>query len=295
MTKKMSTSRKAFIIFNYIFCISIGLLCIMPVVHILAVSLSSKNAVFSGHVYFWPVEFNLDAYKVVVRDSQFFVSYFVSIKRAVLGWMIQITMIVLASYPLYLRKSLFPARQFFVWYFLITMFFNGGMIPTYLIVDATGLIDSIWALVLPGAVPIFSIILMKNFMKGIPDEIMESAFIDGAGHMITLFRMIIPLSKACIATVSLFSVLFHWNAWFDGMIYIKSMSLKPLQTYMRSIVVVDVFMEDGATDLQDIMANVTADSANGAKIFLALVPIMIIYPFLQKHFAKGIVLGSVKG
>jgi putative aldouronate transport system permease protein len=263
--------------------------------HVFAVSLSSKNAVFSGHVSFWPVEFHLNSYIIVIRDQQFFMSYFVSIRRAMLGWVIQLTMTVLAAYPLYLKRSTFPAQPFFIWYFLITMFFSGGLIPTYLVVQATGLINTIWALVLPTAVPIFYIILMKNFMKGIPDSLMESAFIDGAGHMTTLLRIILPLSKACVATVSLFCILGHWNAWFDGMIYIKSMPLKPLQTYLRSIIIVDAAIADSALDMEDIIANVTADSANGAKIFLALIPIMCIYPFLQKHFAKGIVLGSVKG
>lgn len=290
----MSIGRRAFIAFNYVFCIVVAILCILPVTHILAVSLSSKNAVFSGHVHFWPVEFTLDPYRIVIRDHQFFVSYSVSIYRAALGWIIQLSMTVLAAYPLYLKRSMFPAQPLFIWYFMITMFFSGGMIPTYLVVSATGLIDSIWALVIPGAVPIFNIILMKNFMKGIPDSLAESAFIDGAGHVTTLVKIIIPLSKACIATVSLFCILGHWNAWFDGMIYIKKMSLKPLQTYLRSVIIVDSVVEEGAVEMEDIIANITADSTNGAKIFLALIPIMCIYPFLQKHFAKGIVMGSVK-
>jgi putative aldouronate transport system permease protein len=295
MEHNAGIGRKAFVIFNYIFCIFVAIACIMPLLHLLAVSLSSKNAVFSGHVLFWPVEFTLDSYRIVVRDSQFFNSYLVSICRAALGWFIQLTMTVLAAYPLNLKKSMFPARQLFVWYFMLTMFFSGGLIPTYLVVEATGLIDSIWALVLPGAVPIFNIILMKNFMKGLPDSLMESAYIDGASHFTTLLRIIIPLCKASIATVSLFCILWHWNAWFDGMIYIKNMALKPLQTYLRSIIIVDSSVSDAALELEEIIDNVTADSANGAKIFLALIPIMCIYPFLQKYFTKGIILGSVKG
>ncbi|MDW7656436.1 MAG: carbohydrate ABC transporter permease [Bacillota bacterium] len=297
MVQGKGTGRKIFINANYFLCALTAIACILPVIHILAISLSSKQAVFSGHVTFWPVETTLDSYRVVVRDMQFFVSYWVSIKRAGLGWLIQLTMTVLAAYPLCLKKSTFPARQYFVWYFLITIFFNGGLIPTYLVVKGTGLIDHIWALLLPGAVPVFNIILMKNFMKGIPDSLMESAFIDGSGHFITLIKIMIPLSKACIATVSLFCILGHWNAWFDGMIYISSMSLKPLQTYLRSVIIVNDYVAEGYTSsyLQDIIDNVTSDSSNGAKIFLALIPIMCIYPFLQKHFAKGIVVGSVKG
>lgn len=295
MVSDQNLGRKAFIVLNHAFCLLMAILCILPVVHILAVSLSSKNAVFSGHVLFWPVELTLDSYRIVVRDAQFFTSYLVSVYRAALGWFVQLSMTVLAAYPLYLKKSMFPARQFFIVYFMITMFFGGGLIPTYLVVDGTGLIDSIWSLVIPAAVPIYHIILMKNFMKSLPDSLMESAYIDGASHFTTLLRIIIPLCKASLATISLFCILDHWNAWFDGMIYIKRMSLKPLQTYLRSVIIVESAVSDSSSLLEDIIANVTADSANGAKIFLALIPIISIYPFLQKHFAKGIVLGSVKG
>lgn len=292
MAKQISAGRKTFIVFNYIFCCVIAVTCILPVVHIFSVSFSSKNAVFSGHVTFWPLEFTLDSYRLITRDNQFFVSYYVSGIRALLGWLVNITMTVLAAYPLHLKRDRFPAQKFFIWFFVATMFFNGGMVPTYLVVRYTGLIDTIWALVIPTAVPVFNIILMKNFMREIPESLMESAFMDGASHFTVMLRIIVPLSKAAIATVSLFSILGHWNAWFDGMIYIKNMSIKPLQTYLRSIIIEDV--RDGIVELDELINNVNADSSNGAKIFLALIPIIMIYPFLQKHFAKGIVLGSVK-
>ena len=133
-----------------------------------------------------------------------------------------------------------------------------------------------------------------NFMKGLPEALSESAFIDGAGHFTTLLRIILPLCKPAIATISLFIILQHWNAWFDGMLYIKNQALKPLQTYLRSVVIVDSQVGDSNVYLEDLIANATADGSNGAKIFLALAPIMCVYPFLQKHFAKGLVRGSVK-
>lgn len=175
-----------------------------------------------------------------------------------------------------------------------TMLFSGGMIPIDLVVKSMGLINSIWSLLLPCAVSTYNIILMMNFMKGLPEALSESAFIDGAGHWVTMTRIILPLCLPSIATISLFIVLHHWNAWFDGMIYIKIPELKPLQTYLRSVIIVDADVSDSATFLEDVVANTSADGANGAKIFLALIPIMCVYPFLQKHFAKGLVRGSVK-
>ena len=175
---------------------------------------------------------------------------------------------------------------------MIAMMFSGGMIPTYLVVKGVGLLDTIWVLILPCAVSTYHIILMMNFMKGLPEALSESAFIDGAGHFRTMISILLPLCLPSLATISLFIVLHHWNAWFDGMIYINRMELKPLQTYLRSVLIVDSGVE--SMSLDDAMQEVTADGANGAKIFSAILPIMCLYPFLQKHFAKGIVRGSVK-
>ena len=171
MAIKVSKSRKAFIGLNYVFCILVGLLCIMPVVHILALSFSGRDAVYAGRVNFWPVEFCTDNYNAIMADSQFFTSYRLTIIRAVMGWVIGIIMTVLAAYPMSQRKVNFPARQGFVVYFMIIMLFNGGMIPTYLVVKELGLLDSIWSLLLPSAVSTYNIILMMNFMKSLPDSI----------------------------------------------------------------------------------------------------------------------------
>jgi len=292
--KKMTVSRAVFVVVNYIFCILVTAVCVMPMVHIFALSLSSYGPVVMGKVTFLPMELTWDNYAVVIRDQQFFISYGVSIVRAVLGWLISIILTVLAAYPMSMSEIRFPARRFFVWIFMGTMLFYGGMIPTYLVVNGLGLIDTIWALVLPMAVSTYNIILMMNFMKSLPDEISESAMIDGASHYTIMARIIVPLCKPSIATVSLFIILSHWNAWFDGLIYIRNDALKPLQTYLRTIIISDpsVTFE---SDIYMLMKNITTDATNGAKIFLALIPILIVYPFLQKYFTKGIILGSVKG
>lgn len=287
--------RRSFKVLNYTLCSLIGLMCVLPVIHILALSFSGIDAVVSNKVAFWPVDFTTENYEIVIADLQFFVSYGVSFIRAGLGWFIGIILTVLAAYPMSQSKRTFPARRFFVCFFMGTMLFNGGMIPTYLVVKETGLLNSVWALILPCAFSTYNLILMMNFMKGIPESLTEASFVDGAGHWRNLFQIILPLCKPSIATISLFIILGHWNAWFDGMIYIKDMALKPLQTYLRSIVIVDSAVGDnGGVFLEDMIANASSDGSNGAKIFLAIFPILCIYPFLQKHFAKGIIRGSVK-
>lgn len=294
MIERKSISRRIFVVCNYIFCILLGVVCIAPVVHIIALSFSSIDAVVSNHVSFWPVGFNMDNYNIVVRDRQFFVSYGVTFLRAAIGLVFGLAVTVLAAYPMAQSRFKFPARKLFVIFFMGTMLFSGGMIPNYLAVKNAGILDTIWALIFPCSLSTYNIVLMMNFMKGLPDSISESAFLDGAGHFTTLTRIILPLCKPSIATISLFIIMAHWNAWFDGMVYINNMDLKPLQTYLRSIVIVDASVGDSAVYLEDLIANATSDGANGAKIFLAMIPVLCFYPFFQKYFAKGIVRGSVK-
>jgi len=292
--RKESLSRRIFVVCNYILCFFAGLICLLPLLHILAVSLSSKLAVFSGNVVFTPVDFTFDNYRFVIRDSQFFHAYGVTILRTVLGWLVSIVMLVLAAYPLSLPKQRFGAKTFFTWYFVVIMLFGGGMIPTYLVVNATGLIDTIWALVIPGALSTFNLILMKNYFRSLPEALSEAAYIDGAGHVTTLIKVILPLSMPALASISLFIIMGHWNAYFDGMIYIRDENLKPLQTYLRSVIIVAPSPDDAAS-VESLEQNLTPDATNGAKIFLGLLPIMTLYPFFQKHFAKGIIRGGIKG
>lgn len=292
MRIKVNPARKAFVFFNYIFCIFVGLLCVVPMLHVLALSLSGKDAVFSNKVTLWPVDFNTSNYEIIFRDQQFFTSYKLSIIRALVGWAVSLLTTVLAAYPLSMSRHTFRARQAFVVFFMIAMLFYGGMIPTYIVIKDMGLLNSFWVMILPCAVNTYNIILMMNFMKSLPTALSESAFVDGAGHFRVLFQIILPLCLPSIATISLFIVLQHWNAWFDGMLYIENANLKPLQTYLRSVLIVDSGVEN--LDVDDLAAIVSADGANSAKIFCTMLPIMCVYPFLQKHFAKGIVRGSVK-
>ena len=287
---KETIGERIYTIVVYLLLILISATIILPLLHIISGSFSDPMQLLTGNVSFWPKGFTTSMYEKVLKDASIWKGYLNTILYTVLGTLISVTLTACAAYPLS-RKDLF-GRNIFISLFIFTMFFNGGMIPTYLVIKSMGLLDTLWVLVLPCAVSTYNIILMMNFMKTLPEALSESAFIDGAGHFRTMFSIILPLCLPSLATISLFIVLQHWNAWFDGMIYINNMKLKPLQTYLSSVLIVDSGVEN--ISLEDAMENVTADGANGAKIFCAILPIMCLYPFLQKHFAKGIVRGSVK-
>lgn len=289
---KESLSRKIFVAVNYIFLSVIAIVCIFPMLHILAISFSSKIAVDSGSVVIWPVGFQLDTYNFVMSEPRFYTAFGVSVERTILGIVVGMVLTILASYPISLSKQRFKARGFYAWYIIITMLFSGGLIPCYLIVKQTGLMDSIWALILPGAVSAFNVILLQNFFKEIPFEISESAFIDGAGYWTVLLKILVPLSKPVMATLVLFIAVGQWNSWFDGMIYMNSSSHYPLQTYLQTIVV-DVNLTTQTSI--NLVANITQKNSKSAQIIIAMLPILVVYPFLQKYFTKGIILGSVKG
>lgn len=289
---KESVSRRIFIAVNYIVLVLVAVVCIFPMLHIVALSFSSKSAVNGGMVVVWPVDFTTATYKFVLKEPKFYTSFFISVERTLLGIVVNMLLTILAAYPLSLRKEKFHARGFYAWFFMITMLFGGGLIPTYLAVYNTHLINTVWALIIPGAVPVFNVILLQNFFKELPDEISEAAFIDGAGYWTTLTRILVPLSKPVMATLVLFVAVNHWNSWFDGMIYMNDPSKYPLQTYLQTIVV-QVDMK-AVSSLSDV-ANIAQKNSKAAQIVVAMLPILCVYPFLQKYFTKGIIMGSVKG
>ncbi len=270
----------------------LGFVCLLPVIHIIAFSLSSPAAANSGKVILWPIEFSLDAYTYIMDEPKFGRSFLVSLERVGLGLSISCLLTLLTAYPLSKESTRFRSRTLYVWFFVTTMLFSGGLIPTYMVVRAYGLLDTIWALVLPGAVQVFNITLMLNFFRGLPKELDESAFVDGAGHWTILFRISLPLSLPSLATIALFTMVGHWNAWFDGLIYMNRPEHYPLQTYLQTIVT--------NPDMSRIMnfaelKNISTRTVKTAQIIVAMLPIIAVYPFLQRFFVKGIVLGSVKG
>lgn len=291
---KSSKSRILFQVFNVTIVSVITASCLIPIINLFAYSLSSPNAILANKVFLWPVEFNLKAYEYVMGNANFWSSVFVSLKRVLLGVPINLLFIVLAAYPLSKSKKVFPARKYYIAFFLTAMLFNGGLMPTYFIVSKTGLIDSIWSLILPGAVQIFSVIVLMNFFRGLPGELEESARLDGANQFQILVKIYLPLSKPSLATVTLFSLIEHWNSWFDGLIYSNYTTNYPLQSYLQTLVVSTTNLDFSDVDaMASMMVNDT--NMKAAQIFISVIPLMLIYPFLQHYFATGLTLGSVKG
>lgn len=286
-------SRYLFVVCNYVALTLLALLCLFPLIHVLALSLSSATAAAGGRVVLWPVEFTTNAYEYAMSRPQFVDAFIVSIKRVLLGASVNMILTILVAYPLSKENAVFRARTFYVWFFVITMLFSGGLIPLYMIVRATHLLDSIWALVLPTAVPVFNVVLLLNFFRAIPRDLEEAAFIDGAGHWTILWQIYLPLSKPALATLTLFTIVLHWNSWFDGLIFMNSPANYPLQSYLQTLVQLDLFQLSG-TD-QRLLQLVSNQTLRAAQIFLAAVPILLVFPFLQRYFVKGVVLGSVKG
>ena len=274
----------------------VGFACLFPVLNAMAVSFSDKTSAAMGKVYLWPVNFNLSSYRAILEEKQFLISFMNSVQRVLLGSSINLLMIILMAYPLSKAPAVFRAKRFYIWIIVFTMLFNGGLVPTFLEIKNLQLIDTIWALVLPGAVPVFSVILLMNFFKSVPESLEEAAMVDGATPWYLLWKVFIPLSKAAIATVALFSMVGHWNAFFDGKIYINTLEKLPLQTYIQSLIV-DLNPQQMANMTPEQLAEHAKMSSltfNSAKVVVSMIPILLIYPFLQRYFVKGIVIGAVK-
>ncbi len=296
---KDSISYRIFLIVNSIFLTVISFICIAPFINLLAISFSDKIAVAGGQVTFFPIGFTLVSYDFIMNTSRFSKSLLISVERTLIGVPLNLLLIVLTAYPLSKSKEDFRHRNWFSWFFVITILFNAGLIPTYIIVKTTGLINKIWSLILPGALPVFSMLVVMNYMRSLPKELEEAAYIDGATHVQTLVHVILPVSTPTIATVTLFAFVFHWNSWFDGMIYMNDVNRYPLQTYLQTVVVnPEEFLRnntDMSGNLSKYLALVSARTTSAAQMFLAMVPILLIYPYLQKYFTTGLVMGSVKG
>ncbi len=273
----------------------LGLVCLIPILNSLALSLSDRAIVEAGTVFLVPRKINLTSYGIILEDRQFFRSFLISIERVVLGGIVNFVITLLMAYPLSKERSVFRAREVYIYLLLVTMLFSGGLIPIYMIVNAVGIVDTIWALVLPGAVPVFSVIIMMNFFRQVPKELEEAATVDGARQATILAKIYLPLSVPSIATVTLFSMVGHWNAFFDGLIYMNSPRNYPLQTYIQTLVLGQHDFTRLTVEEIKRMSQTSSKTLNNAKIIVSMIPMMMVYPFLQRYFVKGLVLGSVKG
>ena len=301
---RTTTSRKVFVVFLTVFFLAVCLMCLIPFLHVLALSFSHKIPSLQHTVTLLPLVFNeetqttsvgldLNSYIFLMERDEFVRAFGISVLRTILALGISLTVICLAAYPLSKDKKDFTGRTVYVWFIMVTMFVGGGLVPTYITIQKIGLMNTIWALVLPGCAAPFVIVLLLNFFRGIPKALEEAAALDGAGHFRTFLLLYLPLSLPSLATITLFIIVNNWNAWFDGMIYMSSPKNYPLQTYLQTMI--------SSSSLQmmtraraELLKKISDRTVKSAQIFIAALPMLILYPFLQKFFMSGMVLGSVK-
>lgn len=296
MVENKSFHSRVRITIIYCIVILLGIGCLLPLLNILAISFSGSAAVSANRVGVLPVDFTLTAYNKILSDNQFWHSFMISVVRVVLALLLNLAVTVPMAYAMTKSKKEFRARNVYMNLLIFAMLFNGGMIPTYILVRNLGLLNTIWALVLPGALPIFNVILLMNFFLGIPKSLEEAALIDGANPFQVLIKIMIPCAKPCLATVSLFSIVGSWNDFFSGLIYMQKVENYPIMTYIQSLNVdIQELLKSGASS--STLENVTELSnrnLNAAKIVVAVIPLLMIYPILQKYLITGMVMGSVK-
>jgi len=293
---KMFHSDKAFNAVNLVVMLVLLFIFIWPLWFIVIASIRNPSAVWTGKVILFPIGFNLNAYKEILKYDSIWIGYRNTILYTVLGTIINIFMTICAAYPLS-RKDFVP-RNFFMFMFMLTMYFSGGLIPTYLVVNKLGLMNTIWAMVIPGAVSIYNVIITRTyFINSIPESLQEAAELDGANSLQFLLKIVLPLSKPVIAVIALFYGIGHWNDFFSALLYLNNKQLFPLQTFLRDLLVQNKVSLD-MTGLDAVQAEskmMLAQTIKYGVIVVASVPALCIYPFVQKYFIKGIMIGSVKG
>ena len=291
MVRDRSVSAKVFEAVVHIVMICVVLLTLLPVIHVISISFSSAAAISRGDVGLWPVEFSVSAYTAIFKSGNVPRSFLNSVYYTALGTASNMLLTTMMAYPL--SRTYLTFRKFYNVLVLITMFFSGGLIPTFLTVKSLGLYNTVWAIVLPGAISTWNLIIMRTFFMGLPAELEESAQLDGANDFTIFARIILPLSKASIATIALFYGVGHWNNWFSGMIYFKNSKSYPLQTILRSIVINSEVSDEITVD--EVINSISAEGIKYSTLVVSMVPMMAVYPFIQKYFVKGVMIGSLKG
>lgn len=289
-------SDRAIEILMMIFIIAILIVILYPLYYVLIASVSDPYDVYAGKTFLFPSGFTLEGYARVFREKAIATGYLNSIVYTVLGTLIATALVVMTAYPLS-RKEL-PGRKGIMIFFIITMYFSGGLIPTYLVVAKTGLLDTVWALILPGGVSVFNVIVARTYFESsIPKEMYEAAKIDGCGNMKTFFKIVLPLSKPIIAVMVIFAMVAFWNDWFTALIYMGDKSKYPLQLALRQILIQSQASANAMSGMDGgyAEANRITELIKFASMVVGAVPMLIAYPFVQKHFEKGLMIGAVKG
>ena len=287
---KDSTGYRVFKVVNISALLMIVFVTFYPFLNMVAQSFSSEGNISAGRVNLIPLGFNIDTYKVVMGDALFWTSYKNTVIYTVVGTLISIVLTTTFAYAI--SKRHLKGRSFFIAIAVFTMFFNGGIIPNYVLISSLGMRDTLWAIVLPNAISVFNLLIMKSFFENMPAELEEAGAIDGLTTYGILLRIVLPLSKAVLATMVLFYAVINWNAWFGAFLYLDKSSLFPVTIYLRNMIA----GATTATSLGGSSDNVTQIAANiqSVTMVLSVLPILLIYPFVQKYFVSGVMLGSVK-
>lgn len=294
MKKYKSWKNQAFDAVVLVLLLLFGLSCLIPIMHVVALSLSSKNAALAGRVYLWPVELSFSPYKVLLTDAKFMQAMWISIQRVVLGGGLNLVLTVITAFALSQDEKDFPGRKVYMWFLIFAMMFGASLVPWYFIIKTTGLMDSIWALVIPGALPVYNTILLMNFFRNLPREIKESALLDGIDPVQMMMKICVPLALPAIATVTVFSVVGHWNNFFDGLLLMNTPSNMPLQSYIQTLTNSNIDVSSSSLTAEELEVLTSLKTFNAAKVVVASLPIVIFYPFMQRFFVSGLTLGSVK-
>lgn len=285
-----------FPIINIIILTLFGVITLYPCLNVVAKAFSSQGYVISGQVYLWPKDFQLDTLKYVLTQPEFLNAFKISVFVTIFGTLFAMLLTVLTAYPL--SKPSLRGRKFFLGIFVFIMLFNAGMVPNYILYRSLHLTNTIWALIFSGAFSVFNLFIVKNYYESLPETVEEAARIDGASNLVTLFRIVLPMSMPVIATVTLFYGVSYWNNYFAGVMYITDPALKSLQQYLYDLITLAMNTTDTSgnaiADAESI-ANTTGEVVRSATIVVSTVPILVLYPFLQKYFVKGVTIGSVKG
>lgn len=292
---KESGSDRLFTIFNYVILSLVLVVVLYPLIYVVSASFSSSSAVLSGKVWLWPVEPTLEGYKAVFKNTMVVKGFMNTIFYTMAGTSINLVLTVMAAYPL--SRNDFKGRNFFMLVFVFTMLFNGGLIPTYLIVKDLHMIDTVWAMLIPTALSVWNVIIMRTYFQAtIPSELLEASQLDGCTDFRFLRSIVLPLSGPILAVIALFYAVGHWNQYFNAMIYLKRADLYPLQLVLRDILV------QNEVNIEMLGDAKTAAARQGLRellkyslIVVTSVPLLIVYPFLQKFFVKGVMIGSIKG
>ena len=285
---RISPSRRAFLIINTIVLILISAVMLYPAIYVIAASFSEETAILKGDVFLYPVRVHVKAYQKVFQYPMLWESYRNTLVYTTLGTAINLTLTVFGAWALSQRKMV--GRRFLTLMCTFTMFFGGGMIPTFLVVKELGLLNTIWGILLPSAVSTYNMILMRTFFRQIPESLVEAAELDGCKDFGVLFRIVLPLSLASLMTIGMFYAVGHWNSYFPAVMYLTTnKSLNPLQIILRQVVLLNEIVENASST-----ENVMAEGIKYATIVVAMLPMLCVYPFVQRYFVKGVMVGSVK-